>query len=180
MRIADQLGKTFSSARLGLKTLQMQAGGWDVGQAHEDRMIHPAIFFYVMDHQTRWVWMCSVPKACFYEAVKALPDYDVDLAVTGVAHIIKRVARGDTFEEWEEQLAKLLSAYILKTCTYAQSDQGRLASHFLIMNYGQSGMIRPAATHGSDHHVIPAQMIMNRFDYLLAHDRQRNPEWVRD
>ena len=180
MNIAHQLGKTFSSARLGVKTLDMKAGGWDVGQAHEDRMIHPAIFFYVKDHQTQWTWMCTVPKACFYEAAKALPDYDVGLAVTGVAHIIHRVARGKVFEEWEEQLAKLLSAYILKTRTYAMSDQGRLAAHFLVMHYGQSGMVRPGALQGSDQHVIPAQTIMSRFDDMLAHDRQRNPEWVRD
>lgn len=178
MSIADQLGKTFSSARLGVKTLVMKAGGWDVGQANEDRLTHPAIFFYVMDQQTQWVWMCSVPKPCFYGAVKALPDYDVDLAVAGVAYIINRMAKGNAFVDWEEQLAKLLSAYILKTRTFAQSGQGHLAAHFLVMHYGQSGMLRPAALQGSDQHVVPAQIILSRFDDLLTHDRLHNPDWV--
>lgn len=178
MSFASEQGRAFSAARLGVKTLVMKAGGWSVGQAHEDRLVHPAIFFYVMDHQTQWVWMCSVPKSSFYEGVKALPAGAADLAVAGVGSVVNQAALGEAAGDWEEQLAKLLSAYIVNTRTYVQSGQGRLASHFMVVHYGKAGMIRPAALGGSDQHVIPAHIILSRFDDLIAHDRQRNPLWV--
>jgi hypothetical protein len=175
---SNQFGETFSVARFGVKKLLMQAGGWNVAQAHEDRMIHPAIFFYVMDHQTKWVWMCSVPRERFHSDARALVDYKVEAAAAGAARIIKLVAGGSALAEWEEQLAKLLIAYIVKTSTYALSAQGQEAPHFLIMHYGMAEIIRPAALKGSDQHVMPAQTIMSWFDQMLAHDKQHNPDWV--
>ena len=180
MNSAREQGRAFSAARLGVKTLVMKAGGWDVGQAHEERMVQPAIFFYVMDQKTQWLWMCSVPKSSFYEGVKQLPPDTADLAVSGVASVVKEAAQGKAEAEWEEQLAKLLSAYIVNTRTYEQSGRGRLASHFMVMHYGKAGMIRPAALGGSDQHVIPADIILSRFNDLIVHDRQRNPLWVAD
>lgn len=180
MSFATEQGRAFAAARMGVKTLEMKAGGWDVGQAHEERLIQPAIFFYVMDQKTQWMWMCSVPKSSFYEGVKRLPPYTADLAVAGVAAVVNQAAQGKAEGEWEEQLAKLLSAYIVNTRTYEQSGQGRLASHFMFMHYGKASMIRPAALGGSDQHVIPAHIILSRFHDLIAHDRQRNPLWVAD
>lgn len=180
MNIASQQAASFFNARVGVKTMLMKAGGWDVGQAHEDRLIEAAIFFYVMDYQSKWIWMCSVPKACFYEGVKALPSGAADLAVAGMAAEVKRAAKGDAEGDWEERLAKLLCAYIVNTQTYAQSGLGRLTSHFMVMHYGKAGMIRPAAIVGSDQYVVPAQIVRSRFDELIDHDRRRNPRWVAD
>lgn len=180
MSFASEQGRAFLAARLGVKTLVLKAGGWNVGQAHEDRVAQPAIFFYVMDHKTQWVWMCSVLKSSFYDAVKALPADVADIAVTGVCAVVSKAAKGEADGDWEEQLAKLLSAYIVNTRTYEQSGQGHLASHFMIAHYGNAGTIRPAALGGSDQHVIPAHIILSRFNDLIAHDRQRNPLWVAD
>ena len=180
MSVASEHAKAFSVARMGVKTLVMKAGGWDVGQAHEERLVQPAIFFYVMDQKTQWVWMCSLSKPSFYEGVKQLPPDTADLAVAGVAAVVNQAAEGKADGDWEEQLAKLLSSYIVNTRTYELSGQGRLASHFMVMHYGKASMIRPAALSGSDQHAIPAHIILSRFNDLIAHDRQRNPLWVAD
>lgn len=177
MNIAAQQGKAFSAAQLSIKTLVMKAGGWNVRQANEEALVHPSIFFYVMDYQTEWVWMCSVPKPSFYQAIAAQPKHVGEQAVYGVAQIITMAARGVAEAGWEERLAKLLSAYIAMTRTFEFAEQGHRAPHFLVVHYGNADVLRPAALIGPDRHVLPAQPILRGFGDIVSHDLQRNPQW---
>lgn len=178
MNIAAQQSKAFSAARLSTKTLVMTAGGWKVGQANEEALVHPSIFFYTMDYETRWVWMCTVAKPSFYDAISAQPKHVGVQAVNGIAHLITMAASGAAVEAWEDKLAKLLCAYIACTRTFELAEQGQRTPHFLVVHYGKAKVLRPAALIGPDRHVLPAQLIVQGFNDVVALDRQRNPQWV--
>lgn len=179
MNFAAMQTKAFSAARMGVKTSVMKAGGWVVGQANEQQMVQPAIFFYVHDHQTRWTWMCSLPKNLFFEAAQNLPSYEMGMATHGVAHLVEQASKGMAQGEWEEDLAKLLSAYIIKTSTYERAGQGNLAPHFLVVHYGNTQLLRPAAINGSDQFALTAQQVMEAFVHIVTLDGVRNPQWVK-
>lgn len=179
MSFTSQQSTAFTAARLGLKTALMKAGGWDVGHANQETIAEPAMFFYVYDQQTSWTWLCSVPKRIFYGALAMDIPYAAEVAAAGAAQIVKLASVGSPEDDWEEKLAKLLSAYIVKTKTYEQAGQGKLASHFLLVHYGKSGNLRPTALAGSDQYVLPVDKVLQCFDFVIAHDLQRNPQWVR-
>lgn len=158
----------------------LAASGLPLENDFEERLAEPATFFYVKDHQTQWVWACSLPTSAFREATRVVPEYPQGAAAYCIAALVSKAAAGKADADWEKHLAMLLAAFIISTDTFAGAGRGRLTSHFLVLNYGQANMVRPASLHASDRQLIPSHLVLRRFDAMLAHDRKHYPQWVAD
>jgi hypothetical protein len=174
--------KVYTGARIQLATAVLQAGGWSIGQQSPENMVAGSIYFYVFNAQTHWCWMCSIPKESFYLAVDRLPDTGTEhsAAANGVAHLSRLAAAGKGPDGWEDNLALLLTAYIVPTKTFKLADQGRSAPHFPVITYPKSSMIRPVALPGSDRFALPVPDIVKAAQFTIEYDRRNRPEWVGD
>lgn len=178
MSIGDLHKMPFTKARLARKTSLLKAGGWTLGQADEQLMDKPSIAFYVHDQQTSWTWMCTVPKDIFFDVTKGLPSYDVCSAAAGVTQLVKQAGADQSDHDWEEKLAYLLMAYIVKTQTFKSAGLGHTAPHFLIICYGGGERVRPAAMGGSDQYVLPVAQVLEAFAHMMRRDALLHPEWI--
>lgn len=156
----------------------LSAGGLPFESDGEERVAEPSVFFYAKDHQTQWVWQCSLSSSAFVDATRAASEYPQGAAAYGIAALISKTAAETSDAGWERKLAMLLTAFILKTKTFAISGRGHRTSHFLVLNYGHANLVRPASMNASDRQVIPSHIVLSRFDAMLAHDRKHYPQWV--
>lgn len=152
----------------------LQAGAWSKQESGADRLAVPASFLYLKDHQTQWVWMCSLPRDSLREAARAQSAYDPGAAAYSIAWIVHRVLQGKADEDWQKRMAMVIIAYLIKT-RYAASCREERTTHFLVMNYGHANRVNLVALNALDQQAIPAPVVLSHFESMLTSDRRRFP-----
>ena len=155
----------------------MNATGWSHGTVNPENLSEDAVFFYVNDHDTQWIWCCSVPKNAFYALVNEFKDVDPSVLVSMCGRMIDLCSKHPSSPDQEMKLAQALSCYITVTNTYAISDKARRQNHFAVMRYGKTELVRPFALGGPARALLPASQIKQAFHSVVTMDLDNHPEW---
>lgn len=177
-----KLERDFLSANAKTATSVMNATGWKEGIVNAELVNVDSVFLYAFDHQTDWLWCCSVPRDSFFEVVGKSNALDPDErgGLPGlVCEIISRGVAGKLKEPVQEnELAIALSAYTSITRSYQLTENATLANHFVVIRYGATNMIRPFASMGPARHLLIAEEIQDKIKQVVAIDSKNHPEWI--
>jgi hypothetical protein len=179
MDIASAQSEAFKAARISTATIVNAAGGWCPRIRNEELMVSSSFFIYLYDQQTKWCWMCSIPKSAFQEAAQRLPSSTPAQAAGGVSELVSKAASGNEEENWEEVLSLLLVAYLRGTATFSSATTGSGAPHFVVIRYGAASMVRPFAVNGNDRFPLSVDRVLGAVDYVMKLDRVNHPEWIK-
>ena len=169
----------FKSARVKTAVTIMNATGWKQGVVNPDRVSVDSVFFYVFDHQSGWIWCCSIPKDAFYAALeRSKAELQEDL-IGFCNQMIAECAAGNGLNpDKENSLAMALSAYIGITRSYQLTERATKQNHFAVIRYGQTDTIRPFAMRGPARHLLPADVIDASMQKVTAIDLENHPDWI--
>lgn len=172
--------EAYMAARVQVVQSIARASGWELHTSNAELMVESSVFFYVFDTQCNWCWSCSLPKSMFFEASLQTNDFTVEQAASSlqakISDCVGRPAGPD--QQWENELAIHLVAYVTKTETYRQTQRATRAPHFGVLHYSKTRMIRPFALKGSDRFLLPAATVLEYAKDVISVDSQRHPEWV--
>ncbi len=169
----------FLSARSKTAVVVMNATGWQQGQINAEAVGVDSVFFYVYDHQTRWLWCCSIPKDAFYATVKQSEAIAHDHSIAFCGQMIEESAQamGENPDK-ENELATALTAYISVTRTYRASKNASAQNHFVVIRYGATQTLRPFAMSGPAQYLIGSEQVQAAMQKVVSMDSQNHPEWV--
>lgn len=94
----------FKSARAKTAITIMNATGWKQGVVNPDGVSVDSVFFYVFDHQTEWIWCCSIPKSAFHVALEQSRADGQDASIAGCSQMIAKCAAGNGLNPCKETL----------------------------------------------------------------------------
>ena len=169
----------FLAAKTKTAVSIMNATGWDEGVVNPVALGMDSVFFYVFDYQTKWIWCCSIPKVAFYAALEQAGNVDHSASIACCGQMIAECAAGNGLNpDKENELATALSAYISITRSYQLTEQATKQNHFAVIRYGLTDTIRPFAMGGPPRHLIPADVIYESMQKVIAMDSQNHPDWI--
>lgn len=169
----------FLSARAKTAITLLNATGWKEGVVNPECVSVDAVFFYVYDYQTRWVWSCSVPRDSFYAVVQQSGKIGQSAATACCGHMIAQCASsGDLDPGKENDLAIALTAYIRITRSYQLTERATRQNHFGVIRYGSTNMLRPFVMSGPPRHLIPAGQVCEAVEQVILIDANNHPEWI--
>lgn len=169
----------FLAAKAKTSVTIMNATGWKEGVINPNALGVDSIFFYVFDHQTKWTWCCSIPKDAFYAVLQQAESVDHSASIACCGKMIADCAAGNGLNpDKENDLAIALTAYIRITRSYQLTDNATKQNHFAVIRYGLTDTIRPFAMGGPSRHLIPANVIEESMQKVIAMDSENHPEWV--
>lgn len=173
-------GQQFRTARVQTLKSVADASGWNLTISDVDQVMEGGVHFYVYDHSTDNIWACSMSKTNFHKVRQGMHDVSLQQAVGNVARLVTScMANPETASpDWEHELGMTLTVYITKTQTYNHTQHASLASHFVCIHYGKSGLIRPFAIAGSDRFLLPAASVVDAIERVIALDRKSHPDWL--
>lgn len=174
----DTIQSDFLAARAKTTITVLNATGWDHGIVNPEHVSVDSACFYVMDYQTRWVWSCSVPIESFFTLLdrsKSMPQKSI-IACCG--QMINECANVRTPTlEMQNNLAIALGAYIGITEVYQLTESATKASHFGVIRYGATDMLRPFAMGGPSRYLVEAGDVNHAMQQVMAIDKNNHPEW---
>lgn len=170
----------YIAAKIKTTTSTLEATGWKAGTIDPLHAGVDSVFFYVLDHSSKWMWSASVPRESFFqllEASKALLESDI------IAHCNVMIADSANQQiegnpDKEKELAITLSAYIGITRSYQATAKATKANHFVVIRYGATDTLRPFALSGSATHLITAPAIQNAMQQVIELDTKNHPDWI--
>lgn len=169
----------FLAARAKTAITVMNATGWQQGVINPQLVGTDSVFFYVLDHQTKWIWACSISKDAFRESVRVALGLDHDQAIAACRHLIASAAvEAPLNNDQSTDLAFALTAYLCKTQTFQLAQGGAAASHFAVIHYNASGSIRPFAMNGPASYFLEAGAVTSAMKTVVAMDAANHPEWM--
>ena len=172
----------FLAARKKTAITIMNAAGWAEGAVDPTAVGVDSVFFYVFDHQTKWIWSCSVPKDSFHKVVVQAAsggpaNHSAIVACCG--QLIDECVLGASSDpNRENDLAVALSAYISITQSYQITNNATKQNHFAVIRYGSMNIIRPFVLNGPPQHLIPSNIIHDSMLKVIAIDSKNHPEWM--
>lgn len=192
--IAQAVGAYHGTIR-SIDSAVMGAQGWELGEYDGEQSRLDSIFGYLFDAASGWSWVCKVPveqtgliqrtvseKAhVFHEASNMLGGYCEDI-LEG-----KRVLS----PEVSNNLAYLFCAYLTQTRTLSLAGGFKPGNHFVVLLYRGQGadsdrspahrqsVVRPFALKGDPDTVLPADLLTQRCQEVVALDTLSHPEWLR-
>lgn len=156
----------------------MNANGWQQGSVNPEVMSVDSVFFYVFDHETKWIWSCSVPRDSFLKVLIDAKDVLSDGLIHCCGRLISECAASVSLDpDKENELAIALAAYTGITKTYQLTARATKANHFGIIHYGLTNTVRPFAMPGSDRHMLASSEVEGAFRQVVALDQKNHPEW---
>jgi hypothetical protein len=169
----------FLAAKSKTAVTIMNATGWDEGVVNPMALGVDSVFFYVFDYQTQWIWCCSIPRDAFYSVIEqsAKADHSASIACCGQM-IAECAAVNGLNPDKENDLASALTAYISITRSYQLTERATKQNHFVVIRYGSTDTLRPFAMGGPPRHLIPADVIRESMQKVIAMDSQNHPEWI--
>ena len=175
----ESLTSDFLAAKAKTTAVIMNATGWQEGVVNPVALGVDSVFFYVFDYQTNWTWCCSIPKVAFYAALRQAGNVDHFASIACCGQMIAECAAGNGLNpDKENELATALSAYISITRSYQLTEQATKQNHFAVIRYGLTDTIRPFAMGGLPRHLIPADVIYQSMQKVIAMDSQNHPDWI--
>lgn len=175
----DSIKADFLEARAKTCITIANATGWQQGVVDPNFVGVDSVFFYVYDHQTQWIWCCSIPNDAFFAVLKKSESCDHAQAIACCGRMIAECAAAKgTNPVKENDLAIALAAYISQTKTYQLSDRAAKANHFVVIRYCSTDTLRPFAMGGSPRHLIAANSIEDSMKQVIAMDSKNHPEWI--
>lgn len=175
----DPIQTDFLAARAKTVVTIMNATGWQQGVINSDAVGVDSIFFYVFDYQTRWTWCCSIPKEAFFALLEQSGGIDQSASIGRCGHMIAECSAGNGVNpDMENELAVALTAYISITRSYQLTERATKQNHFAVIRYGSTDTLRPFAMGGPPRHLIPANVIEESIQKVIAMDSQNHPDWI--
>jgi hypothetical protein len=169
---------TFAYARVATVKSILGASGWKMDVNNPQQMVASSIHFYILDHRSDFVWMCTIPKDEFQLAIEKLPQSAPGEAVEGVIHLLLQIMKPDAGSEVQSQLALMLTAYLRGTKTFEYAGRGHRTSHFGFIHYAGSKMLRPFALQGADRFPLDANTVREGFNQVVRIDKGNHPDWL--
>ena len=169
----------FLAAKAKTSVTIMNATGWDEGVINPRALGVDSVFFYVFDYQTKWIWCCSIPTVSFYDALEQAVNVEQSAAIACCGQMIAECATGNGLNpDKENNLATALCAYISITRSYQLTERATKQNHFAVIRYGLTDTVRPFAMGGPPRHLIPANVIQESMQKVIAMDSANHPEWI--
>lgn len=169
----------FLAAKAKTTVTVMNATGWTEGIVNPRALGVDSIFFYVFDHQTKWIWSCSIPKDVFYDVVQRSKNADHSASIACCGQMIAECASANALsQDKENDLAIALTAYFGITKSYQLTERATKAHHFAVIRYGLTSMLRPFAIGSTSRYLIAATAAEDAIRKVIAIDAQNHPEWI--
>jgi len=167
-------------ARASVVRLASEAAGWNLGALNADEVQEGSVFLYLFDVPSNRLWVASVPKSNFHAGMPKFQSMSIGDAVNAIGLMVRSNTNSalDFDAEQEKLLALMLSSYISKTQTYVRSNGATLASHFVVIHYGRTSMLRPFALNGNDRFLLPSNSVLDAIHQVIDIDRANHPDWV--
>lgn len=172
------IGSDYRFGRTKSAVTVLNAMGWKEGLVNPEAVSMDSVFFYVFDHDSEWMWCCSIPRDAFYEAPGHADVGINDAVVSCCSATISECIKAEPLRtELEGDLALSLILYVKMTRIYAMTDKATKANHFVVVRYGGDDWLRPFALRGSPSHMNPVNVVMGSIQQVVALDRVNHPEW---
>lgn len=169
----------FLAARAKTAITIMNATGWQQGIVNVECVSVDSIFFYVYDHQTQWIWCCSIPRDSFYAVVQQSETVEHSRSIALCGHMIAESAAANGLNpDKENELAIALTAYISITKSYQLTDSAKKQNHFVVIRYGATDTLRPFAMSGAPRHLLAAEQVEAAMKKVISVDSENHPEWI--
>ena len=169
----------FLSARAKTAVSIINATGWKQGTVNPEYVLADSIFLYVLDYQTKWVWVCSVPRDSFYDVVEKAKKFDQNSAVYNCGKMIAECASVEAISsDNENYLAIAIICYLQTTKSYQLTEDATKQNHFAVIRYGAKDTIRPFVLNGPPRHMLPANTVLQYMNQVVSMDLQNHPEWI--
>lgn len=160
----------------------LNASGWQKGIVNIENLDPDSVFFYAFDHQSQWMWCCSVPRAFFLDIVRKCgqlsPTDREGLPGTAETMISQSMSKASLGVDEENQLAIRLSAYVSMTRSYQLTEEATKANHFVVIRYGATHMMRPFVLSGPKRHLLVVEDVMEAIEQVIGIDSKNHPEWI--
>ena len=157
----------------------MNATGWKEGVINPSALGVDSVFFYVFDFHAKWEWCCSIPKEAFFAVLKQSDAVAHAASIACCSHLIAECAESNGLSPGKENdLAIALSGYIGITRSYQLTERATKQNHFAVIRYGSTETVRPFAMSGPPRHLIPAKIIHESIQKVIAMDLLNHPEWI--
>ena len=169
----------FLTARAKTAVTIMNATGWKQGIVNPECLLMNSVFFYVLDHQTEWIWCCSIPRDSFHAMLEQSKTADQSASIAYCGHMIATCANGNAVRPGQENdLAIALTAYLGITKSYQLTEGATKANHFVVVRYGQTNTLRPFAMGGPARHLIASSEVESAMKHVIDMDLVNHPEWI--
>jgi len=188
MEIGELL-RGYQKTKRHLHTAEMNAAGWKVGQTNIELLNEPAVFIYMYDLPTKFIWMANIPLDEFVQisSQSGVDSSENEMVINALYALLSEVANGvppapiDGLD-WENMLALLLSAYAGTTKIWRMADQMRKGGHFVVINYrstaqDKGSLLRPFALTDTDNKPLSATDFEQYVARVIEMDKERHPEW---
>lgn len=169
----NKIKSDFLAARVKTTITVMNATGWKQGFINEEYVGVDAVFLYVFDRPSQWIWACSIPKESFDAVLVESKKFKMDDIVACCEALIQKSAGKD--DGAKNNLALALSGYIGMTKVYGLTNNGQTTRHFAVIRYGD--LIRPFAMNGPARHLVDAASVLQTMREIVRMDSANHPEW---
>lgn len=177
------------SARKTINQANLEAEGWKAGSYNKEEAMGPQAYYYLYDLPSGWTWMCSIPLNSAKQLSSTIQnnkatweDVRNDL---GLLVYQKTNNKKETLDpEWEDKLARLISAYSGTTQILNLSGGTEEHQHFIVLNYRESSespdsLLRPFIFPNPSKGVIEFETFKDVIQQVISRDRESKPEWFK-
>lgn len=164
------------------------AGQWNIKVENKEVMAAPSTYFYVWDHDTDFVWMCSLctdDTVKHTQAASAATGKNKHLYVATLGELIRVAAANDkSYGNWAELLPQALLLYAGTTQTWEMAGKLVNGGHFIVNRYHnkRTGIhsVRPFYVSSKAHKkAIPVMELYEMVHQVCDHDKSVHPEWFK-
>ena len=160
----------------------MNALGWAKGQINPQNLTGDAVFFYVHDFQTGWIWSCSIQRETFLETLNKSKATEPDKIMI-IFHCCDMINLGaasktDLPSAKETELAYALTFYFGITKSFELSEQATKCNHFFVIHYEATKTLRPFAMRGLARQLMPVNEVKLAIGQVVSLDAKNHPDWI--